>query len=1155
MTTGNSPTFAADLTSTVTLNSHTFDVTAHVDTGGGAVNGDIAVTGSVTAADAVALGNQLLGTNVTAGTGSVGDDLTLTGVEFSFTTTTGPPADRRFALTAGTTFRGATANVLVSLDQAGTDPAKLFIGAHVANLDLTQLVGQTSDAFTGLTFPSVDVFVSKGYLTNGQPTDVAWSDLLPAEQTFFTSVYGASIPATVSFGANLTFAGTMTLPDTVAGPLGVTDPIQLSGDLGFGLNTLGDSTAPKLGGTLTAVLPAAGAGLPSWLANTGPWSVTIAADTNQNVQLSVNGSVTATVQGTDYPVTVNGTLAKLNGALSFTLSGTVNHDFTPLFGVSWLGANNPTLTLSAEHTAAGTTFSASLDTDLSINGYVMHVVADVSNKDGTSASLTLTSVDSTASLSFSDVASFFGASSSNLPSIPLSVTLNALSARAAVSSGQGGVSVTVDIVADTTVTLGSTSFSSTQLLSIAKPAGGSVQVIVGFKPTGSVNLSDIVPNPPTDFSFPSFAIVAAHPAATLKFADLLPAEQDFFQPFCGDAGSACHDKLAIADGITVVSATTVPSQLAGLVDQLHISSTAPVLVTGTIPFSGQGSLDLKVELPAIPATGPDFYDGGQLSFEISDSGLSLNGTMTFNIPKGSSVSSESACTAESGVWRTPNGGSVPACYDQVPFTVSAGVSLSAPVSITLTGGLDPSYRWVAPMGQTWLTLNQAQIQFSITLGESVQFGLGFQIGATVAGHDFSGSILASLVVGPPLGLDPNLVGFRIATGSGLSAQDLVDLANATGAHVSLQSAKLPNIAVRNVLLSFSQVNDKQLCLTQGIHIAGDLYINPGSGAQTVDSADCGADGAPAQNRTTICQQDSSQGCLVGVDVAVSDQGIKASGVLGAFSAGPLNFGGALVDLEITPTTQHLILAGQMSIQDFANGSVDLLISPTQAHFRGSVQLFGSGLDAYVDGSAAVNIDNLSDLKNIAGFNITAVLKSDWLNQAGVALSGTLSKLRPAVQAIGAVLQDLNNGNVLGAMFDIPTQAAQLGVCVAGTVGQRVLHHQQRSDHHQERHRPARPPVHVRPQRRAQRIRPELPGHPGHDHPADLRHHMAGRPVLDHPAVEHHLRHRAGHPRLHGGSDVHHDDGQRHLLLRAAHRGRPHPRHLQRPAERHPGPDL
>jgi hypothetical protein len=1029
VTTGDSPTFAADLTSTVTLNAHTFDVTAHLDTGGGAVNGDLSVSGSVTVADAVALGNQLLGTNVTAGTGSVGDDLTLTGVEFSFSTTTTTPADRRFALTAATTFRGATASVLVSLDQSGTDPAKLFVGAHVANLDFSQLVGQASDTFTGLTFPSVDVFVSKGYLDNGKPTDVAWGDLLPAEQTFFSSVYGTSTPATVSFGANLTFAGTMTLPDTVAGPLGVTDPVQLSGDLGFGLNTLGDSTAPKLGGTLTAVLPAATAGLPSWLSNTGPWTVTIAADTNKNVQLSVDGSVTATVQGTDYTVSINGLVARQNGALSFELSGTIDHDFTPLFGVSWLGANKPTIKLSAEHSGTETTFSASLDTELSINGYVMQVAADISNKDGTSASLTLTSVDSTATLDFSAVANFFGAANSDLPSIPLSVTLNALSARAAVSSGQGATSVSIDIVADTTVSLGSSSFSSTQLLSIVKPSGGSVQVVVGFKPTDTVKLSDIVPNPPTDFSFPSFAIVAAHPAATLKFADLLPAEQDFFQPFCGDADSACHDKLSIADGITVVSATTVPSELDGVLDQLHVSHTAPVLVSGTIPFSGSGSLDLKVELPAIPATGPDFYDGGQLSFEISDTGLSLNGTMTFNIPKGSSVSSESACTAESGVWRTPNGGTSSACYDQVPFTVSAGISLSAPVSITLTGGLDPGYHWVAPMGQTWLTLTQAQIQFSITLGESVQFGLGFQIGAVVGGHDFSGSILASLIVGPPLGLNPNLEGFRIASGSGLSAQDLVDLANATGAHVSLQSAKLPNIAVRNVLLSFSQINDKQLCLTQGIHIAGDLYINPGSGAQTVDSSDCGADGSPAQNRTTICQQDSDQGCLVGVDVAVSDKGIKASGTLGAFTAGPLKFGGALVDLEITPTTQHLILAGQMSIQDFASGSVDLLISPTQAHFRGSVQLFGSGLDAYIDGSAAVNIDNLSDLKNVAGFNITAVLKSDWLNQAGVAISGTLSKLRPAVQAIGAVLQDLNNGDVLGAMFELPTQAAQLGVAL------------------------------------------------------------------------------------------------------------------------------
>ncbi|MDQ1635061.1 MAG: large repetitive protein, partial [Frankiaceae bacterium] len=64
----------------------------------------------------------------------------------------------------------------------------------------------------------------------------------------------------------------------------------------------------------------------------------------------------------------------------------------------------------------------------------------------------------------------------------------------------------------------------------------------------------------------------------------------------------------------------------------------------------------------------------------------------------------------------------------------------------------------------------------------------------------------------------------------------------------------------------------------------------------------------------------------------------------------------------------------------------------------------------------------------------AVLQSEWLNQAGVTLSGTLSKLRPVVQGIAAVITDIDSGNVLKAMFEIPTTAVKLGVSLPAPYG-------------------------------------------------------------------------------------------------------------------------
>lgn len=1050
LTAGSSPSFSGEIAGDITVGSDQLTLDTTLVVSSGTVSGDFSLAGSggVSAADALSVANTLLGTSVALPGDSAASGLALTGAEFSFSATSG---DKQFALTAQGSLGQTTGAVLIAVDDRSGIP-KLMAGVSVANLKLSSLVSGTSaTALTdGLSFPSLDLFASTGYISNGKPTDVAWSDLLPAEQRFFDQVYagqGLSDPATVSFGPTLSVQGALTPPALIASTFGITNPVVFSGDLGFGLDALGTGTPSKLGGTLTASIPALTSGLPAWLTATGPATLTLAADNTGAVSLGLAASADATIAGSPYTVTLSGafthtavaTTATLQGALTGTLG-------TGLFGMPWMSLTDPAVTLTlTRNTPAGgtatTSVTGALAGQVTIGGYSLD--ASIALSDGTAGASATVTLDSapgaSATLSLSDLVNdlYSGAAPGSLPS----VTIGSLHIRGTASSAAGE---TLDVTASVGVTLPASTapLSANLLLHLAAGGGQQTSVVAGFALIGSPTLSQILPAGAVpagaDFQLPDAAVLFADPAVDLKYAELTPTEQQFFQPFCSDASSSCHQSIAVKSGLSLLGSFRLPTSLTGLLGNLQIPApTGDVVISGNIPLTFPDDFDLSVTLPAIAPTSAatDFLNDGQLAFDIGYSkanlGMDVTGTATFNIAKGSL--GESACITNGGVWRIPRGGSSYACFDQVPFSIDAAVKLGVTTSFTLTGGLSPSYTWKAPMGATWLTLNQASIQLGVQTEPTPGASLGFLIGATVAGHDFSGAIAASVEVGPT-GLDPNILGIRVASGSGLSMGDLVALGNTiTGTSISLDSAKVPNLAVRNVLLSFSQVDDPQLCLPLGVHIAGDLYLNPGPGATIVSpSADCGGN---APNRTAICQQDTANGCLAAADIKIDPSGITASGMIGEFHVGPVSFQGAEVDLALTPTDQHLVVAGGISAPGFFTGNADLLVSPTQMEFRGSASLFGTGAQAYLDGSAAVNLTNLSDLTDLGSFNVTAVLQTTFLNQAEVAIATPLQKLAPVLQIVDQSIIDLQNGDVLAAVTNLPTQLANLGVSLPTPYGQ------------------------------------------------------------------------------------------------------------------------
>jgi hypothetical protein len=1040
LTIGDTPSFSGSMDVGVTINSKPFTLHVDISVASGLVSGNFGVNGEISVADATDIGNALLGTEVTAPSGA--EDVALTGVTFSFSTST-TPAELKFALEASTELHGAAADALISISKEGDDPVKFFAGMHVADLSIDDLVESPSEALQGLSFPNVDLFVSKGYVgDDGQPVEVNWDDLLPAEQTFFTTIYGDTPPDTVTFGANVVFDGTVTLPDSISSYFSTSDPLHLHGELGFGFDALGTGSPAKLAGSLTAELPGINS---DWLQGSS-WSLTIAADSNGAAQVSLAGDLDADIDGTSYPVSIEGKFTHTSEGTSIDLSGSVTGTFTSLFGLDWLDVTDPSVSLGIEHTSEGTHLSAALDADVTISGYTVHVSAAISNADGTEASLDIKSAeDSVASVDLSDLASFFGAG--DVPSGQGSLSLTSIHGRATYSKTAGG---TLDIVADTSLDMGGASSLDSELLLSIHKVNGQTKVIFGFRTVNPVDLSDIVTTLPAgvDLHFDTLAVVVANPAMTIKATDMLSEEMDFFQPFCADADSACHDQISLKSGVNFVSATRVPESLSNLIGAVHVDPDAPVLVTGTIPVFGGGAFNLSVDLPAIDGAGdtPDFYQSGRLSLNVSNEGFSMAGHLTFNIPK-KQATSEADCTDLSGVWRAERGTGTMGCYDQVPFALTADIQLGdGPPSMTLTGGLDNNYIWHSPNGASWLDLNAATIQFGITAATPVEFTLGFRLAASIKLgpnpddiHDFDGSMLlgiAPLEAPPFIAIDPK--GFRIASGSGLSMADMVKLANlVSGSNLSLGG--IPNIAVRNIEFAFAEQDDPALCLVQGIHIAGDLYINPTADAHTITSADpCPTSADQEIDRTKLCQDDSANGCFAAADFAINDNGLHASGSIGGFDAGPLHFGGALVDLKVTPSVQHLVVHGAAEIQDIASGQVDLLISRTLLHFRASASLFGTSTQAFLDGSATIpSFTTLSDLEKGGSFSITAVLKSDFLNKAAVAISGTLQQLKPALQAISAILEDLDQGHILTALTEIPTKVAQLGVSLPNPYGSAI----------------------------------------------------------------------------------------------------------------------
>jgi len=376
-----------------------------------------------------------------------------------------------------------------------------------------------------------------------------------------------------------------------------------------------------------------------------------------------------------------------------------------------------------------------------------------------------------------------------------------------------------------------------------------------------------------DLRLPNSAFVFTAQDARLSGAAIDPTLADLLGALPG-AGD-----IRLPSGVSL--AGTIPGGLAPAVDDvkslLGMDPAAPVRLAGTIPvgsFSGGGGdFVLDAQLPALsPADSAPWLVSAELGLRItSQPSVGIVGAMTLDI--GGDVQT---FEIEASVARTPAG-----------------------VAIEIVGQLGNP--WESPFDEQWLTLNHAVLKLALEPARGATIGFSGDI--VVGSKDLQGAVAITL---SPAGAPTNFI-FEAASAEGVSLGDVADLyALISGQPRPPVEAALPAIEVRNINVRFAPVGDADLGVEQGFRLAGELWMSSGPGGQLEE--------------------------IVGVDIEVSDAGIRADGFLTDFNLGPVQFDDTTVSLDVSAADQRLAFAGGIDV----NGSgvdVAMAVTSSEMSFR------------------------------------------------------------------------------------------------------------------------------------------------------------------------------------------------------------------------------
>ena len=866
-------------------------------------------------------------------------------------------ASNSLTLEGPTTILGQSADMVVLGQwQNSTDTSPIFtIFFKFSNVNLSSLTSSTasnlgvglSSAWIAVTNSSTSVDVPAASL----PADYLGSDITVAN-------------------SGVTFRGLLSPTGDLAtglSDLGISSGTELDGTLTGSVGNLSTSAPPSVSAalSLTASVNLALPSTPDWLSLTNPFTLTIdgASDGSWSVTAAGGASVTLP-DGSATPVTASIAISKSGSDVDVDFSaglGTVSN----AFGQSWLTLNSTTLdwsisgghstaTLTAAVTAESTSFTAKITL----------------GADG--ASVELSSNDASAALDAQTLATDLGLSAWPAGAPDLSISALDLFLQVPKSG-----SITVSATGTATITIGSSQYSANILL--RDDLGSSGTLVVAANPTSSLTLSDLVGQSISpDLTLPNVAVVFASSEFKQSFSSLDPPTASYFQSLlCPTDSSQCPSTLDLAKGVGISASVTLPDSLGGLFCNLLSEGSActnpfsgPITITGQVPLFGGDTTSLTVALPAV-SVNSGAVQQVSLNMSIAESGgtfdFSIGGDLILLAP-GSGPTCPLGITAPSG----------DTCLD---LSVSGELSVgNSGFSVQFTGsltGAGASAGWTLPSPVSWMTVNSLTVQLGVTAGAGAGLTLGAEAAFGIGDTDLEFSIDLEVTAAPPF---VDLLGFAVGSHNGLSMSDLVSLYNdVSGSNVS--TSGLPPVAIQNLYLSFSTVDDPALCLSQGLYISGDLVLTnsgadaAGGDAPSSQTTDCGGPPSPS----AACSGDKTS-CLASVFLSVSPSGISGEGYVSGFTAGPLSMDPTDLSFTLNSSEVQVGISGGGTLIDplqylqslkqpgtgcpsgttdpsciWASGYLNLQVGTKELSLQGDVEI--GTLSASISGTGSFDLSN------------------------------------------------------------------------------------------------------------------------------------------------------------------------------------------------------
>lgn len=482
-------------------------------------------------------------------------------------------------------------------------------------------------------------------------------------------------------------------------------------------------------------------------------------------------------------------------------------------------------------------------------------------------------------------------------------------------------------------------------------------------------------------------VISSHAIAKATF-EPGGIEDDFLsEMYCGAATAPAACAYDVPSGITIAAQMTLDPGIREALGMLGPLSNSPIRVEGTLPVFGPGDMSLKLTLPKIVPTpgsaSAEWLKEARLSIEMKvttgNLSVKLKGAMDTQLPDETEVSK----------------------FDYVTFSVDAEISLGTKgIGITIGAEIGS---WPTPFGINWIDLNAFRLEVVIKVAPQPGIQVGLAASATLKSacaafggscpppSTFNASFAISVSAGAPVQVD---FGFRLFADA-INLRDVAAVAKAMGAN-GIDPSSLPNASLRNVEFAFSTIDAPSVCLTRGLTIGANVYLDSpmssgGPGAQP-DRRLCSDSSITPAEGIASCQSDSN--CFAHMRLKVSSDGIVASAALGTVDLNPVTISGASASLIMTTSQQEFSLAGTVSIAGL--GSAQGAVQITNTGFAFSLTVADedpTGNLFTIQGSAGLNAGeagvffNLRIFVRLPGLNTAIDGVQDVINELSLAFTG------------------------------------------------------------------------------------------------------------------------------------------------------------------------